>query len=772
LITNLRLRRTFSLTEIGLVVRIVVVDPSRTILKAVSQLLECDGHAVCGFVDGQQAFEFITANADVDALIASAELESMSGLELCWDTRLLAGRDRAVYIILMSSDHAQLIQALDSGADEFIGKPPQREELYARLRSAERLLGAQRELIRLATTDPLTGVLNRRAFFERAERLCGSVTPVDSPVAIMFDVDHFKQVNDTYGHEAGDRVLRAIGRQSVGEGEGATIGRLGGEEFAILLGGSNLRAGTEYAESLRRELAALSFDTERGALSVTCSFGVAELTSGEDIDRVLRRADSALYKAKNGGRNRVVAAEPDAGETQWSGRLRSDFRKSDGRDAQPSEWLSSNVEGLVTSSHDDDGAQTRAGSAFVLDDEPQIGALVCKVLQACGIATRQFTAAGPFLFELKTTAPDLILLDLSLGQSDAVEIIRHLEANKYEGKVILISGRDEATLNEITQIGEKHGLTMLPPLKKPFRPADLRQRLSSHSGSAAPAKTGEAQNKSHPSGTANVQLVEALRNDWLEVWYQPKIDLKALSFSGAEALVRARHPVHGVITPDRLLPPAGDPAYQPLTKFVVERAMADWVQFLERDVLLKLSVNAPVSVIHTPAFIALMRSILPKDRRFPGLIVEVTEDEVVRDSEWAREIATQLKLYNVALSIDDFGSGYASLSRLNDLPFIEVKIDRSFVSGCASNPLKHGLCQTVVDLAHRFGASVCAEGVETTDDFRALVDMQCDVGQGFLFARPMPAAQLTSTVLAGLSASMRSKVQGSLDQHSRVAQTA
>jgi len=754
-------------------VRIVVVDPSRTILKAVSQLLERDGHAVCAFVDGQQAFEFIKANADVDALIASAELESISGLELCWDTRLLAGRDRAIYIIVMSSDHARLIQALDSGADEFIGKPPQREELYARLRSADRLLGAQRELIRLATTDPLTGVLNRRAFFERAERLCGSATSLESPVAILFDVDHFKQVNDTYGHDAGDRVLRAIGRQSVGER--ATIGRLGGEEFAILLGGSNLRAGSEYAGLLRRELAALSFDTERGTLSVTCSFGVAEMTSGEDIDRLLKRADSALYKAKNGGRNRVVAAQPaeqDAGETQWSRRLRSDFRKLGGQDERPSDWLPSNMEGLVTSSQDGEGAQARSCSAFVLDDEPQIGALVCKVLQACGIAPRQFTAAGPFLSELKTTAPDLILLDLSLGQSDAVEIIRHLEANKYGGKVILISGRDEATLREITAIGEKHGLTMLPPLKKPFRPADLRQRLSSHSGGAAPAKTGEAQNKSHSSGKANVQLVEALRNDWLEVWYQPKIDLKTLSFSGAEALVRARHPVHGIITPDRLLPPAGDPAYQPLTKFVVERVLADWVQFAQRDVLLKLSVNAPVSVIHTPAFIALTRSVLPKDRRFPGLIVEVTEDEVVRDSEWAREIATQLKLYNVALSIDDFGSGYASLSRLNDLPFIEVKIDRSFVSGCASNPLKHGLCQTVVDLAHRFGATVCAEGVETADDFRALVDMQCDVGQGFLFAKPMPAAQLTSTTLAGLSASMRSKVQGSLNQHSRVAQTA
>jgi two-component system, cell cycle response regulator len=770
---NPRLRCNFSRAEIGLVVRIVIVDPGRTVLKAVSRLLECDGHTVCAFVDAEQALEFIKADADVDALITSAELGSMSGLELCWDTRLLAGRDRAIYIILMSSDHGQLIHALDSGADEFIGKPPKREELYARLRSAERLLGAQRELIRLAMTDPLTGALNRRAFFEKGERFCGSATPGKRPVAIMLDVDHFKQVNDAYGHDAGDQVLRAISREAVTER--AAIGRLGGEEFAILFESSDLQTGMEYAESLRSKFAALSFETEQGRLSVTCSFGVAEWALGENIDRLLKRADSALYNAKNTGRNRVVAAQPaglDAGEMEWSRLLRSGFRKLSGQDEQPSDWLSGNMEGPVTSSLDSSGDQSRSACAFVLDDEPQIGALVCKVLQACGIAPRQFTAVEPFLSELKTTVPDLILLDLSLGQSDAVEIIRHLEANKYEGKVILISGRGEATLREITAIGEKHGLAMLPPLNKPFRPADLKERLSSHPASVAPASIGEAQNDVHPSGKAKVQMVEALRNNWLEVWYQPKLDLKALSFSGAEALVRARHPVHGVITPDRLLPPAGDPAYQPLTKFVVERAMADWVEFARRGVHLKLSVNAPVSVIHTPAFIALVRSALPRDPEFPGLIVEVTEDEVTRNSEWAREISTQLKLYNVALSIDDFGSGYASLSRLNDLPFIEVKIDRSIVAGCASNQLKHGLCQTVVDLAHRFGATVCAEGVETADDFRALVDMQCDVGQGFLFAKPMPAAQLTPTLLAGLSASMRSKAQASLDRRSCVAQTA
>lgn len=406
-----------------------------------------------------------------------------------------------------------------------------------------------------------------------------------------------------------------------------------------------------------------------------------------------------------------------------------------------------------------DGGPAGAGSAFVLDDEPQIGALVCQVLERFGFAPRQFVTPAPFLEELRQSPPELVVLDLSLGQSDAVEVIRHLEDAHYQGRVLLISGRDQATLDEITQIGEKHGLAMLPPLKKPFRAADLKKRLSGYV--AAQPKTRDAgagaddDGPGEPAKQASVQLAEALQNDWLELWYQPKFDLKSFTVCGAEGLIRARHPVHGIITPDRLLPPAGDPAYQTLTRFVIERAVADWRRFARQGLALKLSVNAPVSVIHTPAFITLVRSTLPREPAFSGLTVEVTEDELIRDSDWAHEVASQLKLYNVDLSIDDFGSGYASLSRLNDLPFVEVKIDRSIVSACASNPLKHSLCQTVVDLAHRFGAKTCGEGVETTEDLRALMTMGCDSAQGFLFARPIPADQFTPTLLAGITAAIR-----------------
>jgi two-component system, cell cycle response regulator len=736
-------------------VRVVVVDPSRTVLKAVSRLLESAGHGVAAFVDAREAFDYIKSDREVSALLASAQLNSMSGLELCWETRLLSGRERPIYIILMSSnsDQQHLINALDSGADEFIRKPPVGEELYARLRSAERLLRLQNELIELASIDPLTHVFNRRAFFDRAQLLCRGASPL---AAIMLDVDHFKRINDTYGHDVGDQVLGAIGREF--QSENAVVGRLGGEEFAILIGGASGEAAVEHAEFLRARVAALWFDVAGEKASVTCSLGVAERRPGESIDQLLRRADTALYEAKSSGRDRVVEARAvlDSGEGRVPHLVRTARRGTEDGDKPQAALSQSRLltgqpsAGEEKAFPDGNASRSAAGLAFVLDDEPQIGAIVSKVLQTCGFAPRQFTSPSPFLAAFRDSVPGLVVLDLSLGQSDAVEVIHQLEAGKYQGKVLLISGRDETTLNEITRIGEKHGLKMLPPLKKPFRPADLKQRLSTgQAANAALPAPPDCETRSGVSSQAVVPLGEALRNNWLEVWYQPKFDLKSSSICGAEALIRARHPLRGVITPDGLLPPPGDPDYEALTRFVVERAAADWKRFAEQGSVLKLPINAPVSVIDSPTFITLIRSLRPDDPRFPGLTIEVTEDELVHDSARAREIANQLKLYDVDLSIDDFGAGYASLSRLNDFPFVEVKIDRSFVSGCAASKIKHSLCETVVDLAHRFGAKVCAEGVETVDDLRAVKAMQCDTAQGFLLAKPMRAAAFASMLAAG-----------------------
>ncbi len=190
--------------------RIVVVDPSRTVLKIVTGLLEAGNRAIHPFTDAPEALAYIKGNSEVDALITSVELPSMSGLELCRQVRQQMTRGRSIYIVLMSSNYEKnkLIEALDNGADDFIGKPPATEELYARLRAAKRLRDLQRELFRLATTDSLTGLLNRRAFFECAEAASVRCVPTNDLSAIIVDIDRFKSINDQYGHDVGDASSR------------------------------------------------------------------------------------------------------------------------------------------------------------------------------------------------------------------------------------------------------------------------------------------------------------------------------------------------------------------------------------------------------------------------------------------------------------------------------------------------------------------------------------------------------------------------------------
>ncbi len=287
--------------------RIALVDPSRTTRLIVTRLLEARGHAVVPFGDEREALEQIKLDPRIDAVITSAELSHMTGLELCWETRLLATCKRPIYVLMMSSQYDQrnLVEALDSGADDFIGKPPLAEELYARLRAAERIASMQRELLRLATTDPLTGLCNRRGFFEQAIEARSRTLPDGKLSAILLDIDNFKHINDSYGHEAGDEAIRACA-EAVRFDE-AIAGRLGGDEFALLLE-RPLPASVEIAKDLRRRLASRPVDTRKGRITLTWSIGVGEAQPQDSVDQLLARADAALYSAKTQGRNRVAAA--------------------------------------------------------------------------------------------------------------------------------------------------------------------------------------------------------------------------------------------------------------------------------------------------------------------------------------------------------------------------------------------------------------------------------------------------------------------------------
>ncbi|HET7630480.1 MAG TPA: diguanylate cyclase, partial [Candidatus Saccharimonadales bacterium] len=208
---------------------IALIEPSRTVSSELVRLLESRGHRLLVFSDPRRALAIIASDRSVDGVITAAELSPISGMELCWDARLIAGGRRPLYIMLMTShtDEKTMLECLDLGADEVISKPPSKKELLARLRVGERNVRLQSDLIRLATTDPMTGLFNRRAFFEQGVELCRQSSNTELVSAILLDLDHFKGINDLYGHQTGDQAIKAIATEA--RRNQPIVGRLGGD---------------------------------------------------------------------------------------------------------------------------------------------------------------------------------------------------------------------------------------------------------------------------------------------------------------------------------------------------------------------------------------------------------------------------------------------------------------------------------------------------------------------------------------------------------------
>lgn len=400
---------------------------------------------------------------------------------------------------------------------------------------------------------------------------------------------------------------------------------------------------------------------------------------------------------------------------------------------------------------DSDKAQEGA-LCFVVDDEPAIGRFIALAAQNFGGVVEQFIDLASMNAALAERTPRLIFLDVSLGASDAIDAIRHLAAQKYDGVVQLMSGRDALLLDDVKLIGERHGLKMRPTLTKPFRAEAVKRVIDEEqilSGAAPGRDAAMSVRDGDEVDWPKVDLREALDRGWVEIWYQPKVDLHDAGLAGAEGLARIRHPEHGILPPAAFIPDASGPDLIALAEFTLRTALRDAADFARSGHPVRLAINVPVEALVRLPIAAIVREAFGRNsRRDTGIILEVTEDQVIRDIPKAHEIATQLRIHGIGLALDDFGSGYSSLARLKDLPFAELKLDRSFVTGCGTDPESAALCKTAVDLAHRFGCLAVAEGVETVDDLGTIRQVGCDVAQGFLFARPMPKDTLLARLVA------------------------
>jgi EAL domain-containing protein (putative c-di-GMP-specific phosphodiesterase class I) len=243
---------------------------------------------------------------------------------------------------------------------------------------------------------------------------------------------------------------------------------------------------------------------------------------------------------------------------------------------------------------------------------------------------------------------------------------------------------------------------------------------------------------SYGSAITHISIDEALSNNWVDIWYQPKIDLRRKCLAGAEALVRIHHPKAGLLSPEDYLGVLDAESLLRLSEYSVVTLLRHWTVFAEAGFGLRLSINVPASLLSRIQIGALIATHRPQSEKWPGLTLELTEDQIVRDLPVIRQAAYELKNSAVSLAVDEFGAGYSSFSSLRDLPFTELKLHAMFVRNCSADVTNAAICQTAIDLAHRFGSVVVAEGVEAVADLQALIVMGCDLGQGSLLASALP----------------------------------
>ncbi len=293
--------------------KILVAEDSRYYQRILQDTLSNWGYTVVLAKNGVQALERLKEKDGPKLAIIDWMMPEMNGLELCKKVRETLDNSY-IYLIFLTanSNKEDMIKGLEAGADDYITKPFNELELKFRLKNGERILNLENRIMQLALTDPLTGLLNRRAFVDRLVSEIARYKRLGQPLSlIMVDLDNFKKCNDIYGHLVGDEVLKHVAKcfsQFLRKYD--FIGRYGGEEFVICTPGVDASVAYTIAERLRKSMKHVNIQQEEGEplqLYITASFGICEFSDKiKDVYDLIKEADEALYQAKANGKDQVV----------------------------------------------------------------------------------------------------------------------------------------------------------------------------------------------------------------------------------------------------------------------------------------------------------------------------------------------------------------------------------------------------------------------------------------------------------------------------------
>lgn len=380
--------------------------------------------------------------------------------------------------------------------------------------------------------------------------------------------------------------------------------------------------------------------------------------------------------------------------------------------------------------------------ALILDDDDRIRRLLTLLVQDLGLPARGVDNFEGFK-EALNPSTGLVVLDLSMPDVDGVEVIRHLALIGFKGRLVVVSGAEQRVLDSVELLAQRSGLSIAGTLRKPFSPL-LFQRL------LQPFIEPRISPTSRPRSLPQEEVDYLLESRRLLAYYQPKLDLESGRICGAEALVRCDHPALGLIGPALILKQVAETQLSDRINLqIIDRVFDDMARWKAAGRVLPVAINLNARLLSDLSIPdRVVASAQKHGVKLDNISFEITETTFSEEMLHALDVLTRLRLKGIRLSIDDFGTGYSTEERLNELPFTELKIDRSLIIALDQESGARDKVGRCVDLARRLGLKTVAEGVETREQLNAVRMLGVDVVQGYMIARPMSAAELPAWTAA------------------------